>query len=171
LIEHQVQNAAVVINDPQTVAQLQSLPIGARKSVAIGGKSSRLTDGPIELEVELLSRSDGRFELEDRNSHLASMSGVHVDMGPCAVVRHAGVRILLTSRKTPPFDLGQLRSQGLEPEQLSVIGVKAAVAHRRAYDPIARASYWVATPGPCTSDLRSLPYRHVRRPIFPLDEI
>ena len=50
------------------------------------------------------------------------MSGVRIEMGPCAVVRHGGVTILLTAKKTPPFDLGQLRSQGIEPESLSVIG-------------------------------------------------
>jgi microcystin degradation protein MlrC len=95
---------------------------------------------------------------------------VHIDMGPCAVVRHDGARILLTSRKTPPFDLGQWRSQGIEPESLSVIGVKAAVAHRRAYDKIARYSYTVAIPGPCSSDLRTFPWKHIRRPVFPLDD-
>ena len=66
-------------------------------------------------------------------------------------------------------DLAQLRSQGIIPENLSLIGVKAAVAHRRAYDRIAAASYTVTTPGPCTSDLTQLPYRRVRRPVFPLD--
>ena len=124
---------------------------------------------PLELDVELASSSDGRFTLEDRQSHLASIHGCHIEMGPCATVRHGGVTILLTSRKTPPFDLGQFRSQGIEPEKLSTIGVKAAVAHRRAYDPIAGASFSVDTPGPCTSNLRSLPYQEVRRPIFPLD--
>ncbi|HZP85049.1 MAG TPA: MlrC C-terminal domain-containing protein, partial [Chthonomonadaceae bacterium] len=113
----------------------------------------------------------GKFTLEDRQSHLASMSGAQIDMGPCAVVRHRGVRILLTSHKTPPFDLGQWRSQGIVPETLSVIGVKAAVAHRRAYDPIAKASYWVDTPGPCSSNLRTLPFRRIRRPIYPLDTL
>jgi microcystin degradation protein MlrC len=107
--------------------------------------------------------------LEDANSHLASMCGSYFDMGPCAVVRHKGVTILLTSRKTPPFDLGQWRSQGIEPERLSVIGVKAAVAHRRVYDPIAGAQYTVATRGPCSSDLRQFPFRHVKRPVYPLD--
>jgi len=96
---------------------------------------------------------------------------VHIDMGPCAVVRSAGVTVLLTSKKTPPFDLGQLRSQGIEPEKLSVIGVKAAVAHRRAYDRVTKASFTVATPGPCSSNLHSFPYKYVRRPIDPLDEI
>jgi microcystin degradation protein MlrC len=135
----------------------------------IGGKGSRLDKGPLSLEVDLLWTSDGKFELEDKQSHLASMAGDHFDMGPCAVVRHRGITILLTSRKTPPFDLGQWRSQGIEPAKLSVIVVKAAVAHRRAYDPIATRMIWVDTPGPCTSNLRSLPYRHIHRPIFPLD--
>ncbi|MGE3315021.1 MAG: MlrC C-terminal domain-containing protein, partial [Planctomycetaceae bacterium] len=71
----------------------------------------------------------------------------------------------------PPFDLGQLRSQGIIPESLSAIGINAAVAHRRAYDPIVKGSYTVSTPGPCSSDIRSFPFRHVRRPIFPLDTI
>ncbi len=99
------------------------------------------------------------------------MCGDAFDMGPCAVVRHEGVTILLTTRKTPPFDLGQWRSQGIEPEKMSVIGVKAAVAHRRAYDRIASRMLWADTPGPCRSDLRKLPFKKVRRPVFPLDSV
>jgi microcystin degradation protein MlrC len=169
LVERGINGSAVIINDPAAVGALNDLPLGGTQRLPIGGKGSRFTDPPLPLDVKLISRSDGRFELEDRHSHLASMSGVHIDMGPCAVVRHGGVTILLTSKKTPPFDLGQLRSQGIAPESLSVIGIKAAVAHRRAYDPILRASFNVATPGPCSSDLKTFPYRSVRRPLFPLD--
>ncbi|HEV3302105.1 MAG TPA: M81 family metallopeptidase [Planctomycetaceae bacterium] len=171
LIENQIEGAAVILNDPAAVQSLADLSVGGSRKLCVGGKASRFTDPQLELDVTLVSRSDGRFELEDRESHLASMCGVHIDMGPCAVVRSAGVTVLLTSKKTPPFDLGQLRSQGIEPEKLSVIGVKAAVAHRRAYDRVTKASFTVATPGPCSSDLRSFPYKHVRRPIDPLDEI
>ncbi len=169
MLKHRLPNCAIAINDPQAVAQLDTLPIGTRITLPIGGKGSSLDAGPVPLEVELLSRRDGRFTLEDKQSHLASMCGDAFDMGPCAVVRHANVTILLTSRKTPPFDLGQWRSQGLEPRDFSFIGVKAAVAHRRAYDPIAARMLWVDTPGPCTSNLRSLPYQKIRRPVFPLD--
>ena len=171
LLRHRAANAAVIINDGAAVDALRGIPIGGSARLRIGGKGSALDDGPVALKATLLSRSNGRFTLEDRNSHLAAMQGVNVDMGSCAVVRVEGVTILLTSRKTPPFDLGQWRSQGIEPSSLSIIGVKAAVAHRRAYDAIAAASYWVRTPGPCASDLRMLPYRRVRRPIFPLDEV
>jgi microcystin degradation protein MlrC len=170
LVERRIQNAAICINDPAAVQRLTSLDIGAKVALPIGGRGSRIDAGPLTLEVELLRRGDGKFELEDKQSHLASMCGDRFDMGQCAVVRHGGLTILLTSRKTAPFDLGQWRSQGIEPKSLSVIAVKAAVAHRRAYDPIAARMLWVDTPGPCTGNLRSLPYRKIRRPIFPLDE-
>ncbi len=169
LIETRVESSVVVINDAEAVAQLADRPVGSHATLAIGGKGSRMSEGPVTLDVELERRTEGRFELEDRNSHLASMQGVHIDMGPCATVRHQGVRIVLTSRPTPPFDLGQLRSQGIEPEEANVIGVKAAVAHRRAYDPITAASYSVLTPGPCSSDLTVFPFEKIRRPVFPLD--
>jgi microcystin degradation protein MlrC len=171
LVRNDVAGGLAVINDPNSVEALVGLGLGGRRELAIGGKGSSLDAGPLTLEVELLSRSDGHFELEDLNSHLAASQGRNIDMGPSAVVRHRGVTILLTSRKTPPFDLGQLRSQGIEPTQYRVIGVKAAVAHRRAYDPIAGASFTVSTPGPCTSDPTRLPYSRIRRPIFPLDRL
>jgi microcystin degradation protein MlrC len=168
LLQHRVVGGAVIINDPATVATLADAPLGAKQRVTVGGRS-RFSEPPLEIEATLVSRSDGRFELADRHSHLASMSGVSIDMGPCAVLRCDGVTVLVTTRKTPPFDLAQLTSQGIEPEKLTAIGVKAAVAHRRAYDPIVKASFTVSTPGPCSSDLRSLPFVHVRRPVYPLD--
>ncbi len=171
LIQHSVPNAGVIVNDPEAVGALSDLPSGDRRTITIGGHSSALYGGNCTLEVELLSHSDGRFTLEDPHSHMASMLGSRVEMGPCAVVRHGGVRILLTSRPTAPFDLAQWRSQGIAPESLFAIGVKAAVAHRQAYNPIARASIYVSTPGPCTSDLCALPFRHIRRPIRPLYDL
>ena len=169
LLAHGISNSLVVINDPASVAALADVAVGGTRRLAIGGAGSKQDAGPVPLEATLLSRSDGSFALEDKQSHLASMTGTRFEMGPCAVVRSGGVTLLLTSRKTPPFDLGQLRSQGLEPREFAVIGVKAAVAHRRAYDPIARTSYWVDTPGPCSSDLTRFPWRRLRRPVWPLD--
>lgn len=169
LIEHRIGNAAICLADPAAVRAAAQAGPGARVRLSLGGKGSRFDAGPVELEVEILTVNDGRFELEDKQSHLASLCGDWFDMGLCAVVRWAGLTILLTSIKTPPFDLGQWRSQGIEPGELSVIVVKAAVAHRRAYDPIAGRMWWVDTPGPCGSNLRTFPYRRIRRPVYPLD--
>lgn len=183
LVDRGIENAAVAIDDAAAVARLQTASPGDRLVLELGGRGSPLSGGPLKLEVELVSHGSGRFQLEDPHSHLASMAGHAFDMGPCAVVRvvrraegvsplpgsRGGLRVLITSHKTPPFDLAQWRSQGIVPEQLDLIAVKAAVAHRKVYDPIARAHFTVETPGPCTSHLASFPWKHVRRPVFPLD--
>jgi microcystin degradation protein MlrC len=170
LIQRSEGSSCVVINDPDSVGRLQNLKLGGYAALSLGGKGFSRDPGPLGIWVELLGLSNGRFELEDVHSHLASMRGTHIDMGPSAVVRHGRVTILITSRATPPFDLGQLRSQGIEPKDFHFIGVKAAVGHKQAYDPITAASFSVSTPGPCSSDLPSLPYRLIRRPIHPLDK-
>lgn len=171
LIRHEIENAAVCLNDPAAVAKLAEHSIGERVTLALGGRGSDLDDGPLELAYELLGLYDGRFELEDKQSHLASVAGDRFDMGRCAVVRHHGITILLTSERTPPMDLGQWRCVGLAPESFALIGVKAAVAHRRAYDPITACNLTVATPGPCSSDLTTFPYQRLRRPVYPLDRV
>lgn len=169
LIHWRVPNCAVCIADAEAVAEVSKARKGDRLMLSIGGKGSRMDPGPVQIEVEVVSSGDGLFELEDPQSHLASMSGNRFDMGACAVVKHKDMTILLTSVKTPPFDLGQWRSQGIDPAEFSVIGVKAAVAHRRAYEPIAARLLSVNTAGPCSSDLSALPFGKVTRPVFPLD--
>lgn len=170
LLARGIQNAGVAIADAEAVRELQTLSPGQHKRVRIGGKSGVVGAQTLELDVELISRSSGRFTLEDAHSHMA-VNGMHWDMGPSALVRSQGVFILLSSVKMAPMDLAVWRSQGVNPEDLFVINVKAAVAHRQAYDPIAKASYFVNTPGPCANDVRMLPYARVRRPVYPLDEI
>ena len=170
LVDRQITNAGVIINDPQTVQVLSEHAPGAQITVDIGGKSGVIGAQPLPLHVELVRLSDGVFKLEDPHSHLAAV-GDTICMGPCALVKYDGIWILLTSRPTPPFDLAQWRSQGIQPEDLSVIAVKAAVAHRQAYDPISSASFTVDTPGPCPENPARLPYHHIRRPIFPLDPL
>lgn len=168
-LRHGVENCAVAIADPAAVAAMAGARPGEVRKLSIGGKGSAIAEGPVEAEARFISASDGEFALEDLNSHLAASQGSHFSMGPCVVVQVEGVTVLLSSRKTPPFDLGQLRSQGIQPEALKAIGVKAAVAHRRAYDKIAKGSFTVTTPGPCTSRITGLPYKRLRRPVFPLD--
>ena len=171
LLKYDVQGAGVAIADAESVSALANLPIGGRITLPIGGKGSPLDPGPVTIEVELVSRSDGVFELEDKHSHLVGSLGKIIHMGPSAVVKHRGLTILLTSKKLPPFDLGQWRSQGINPEELSMVGIKAAVGHRVAWGKIAAAEFTVNTSGPCTSDITRLPYTKLRRPVFPLDPL
>jgi len=170
-LQHRIDNSAVCLWDPDSVARLFQHTPGSIVALELGGRGSNFDKGPVKIDCELIRLSNGDFELEDKQSHLASVCGNRFDMGQCALIRHAGVTILLTSNRTPPMDLGQWRHLGVNPEELFFIGVKAAVAHRRAYDPIASANYLIETPGPCQSKISEFPYRHIRRPIYPLDPL
>jgi microcystin degradation protein MlrC len=171
LLRHKISNAAVCLFDPEAVAELQHHCVGEMVVLSIGGKSTTLDPGPLEVSAKLLRVCDGRFELEDKQSHLASAVGDRFDMGTCAIIDVSGVTILLTSNRTMPMDLGQWRSVGLPPEQFAIVGVKAAVAHRRAYEPIAAKLISVDTPGPCQSNLLTLSFKNLRRPAFPFDPV
>lgn len=157
-----------VLADPEAVAQCAAAGVGSSVSLMIGGKTDEHHGAPIPFSGRVVNLTDGSFELELKTSHLASMLGTHAEMGPCAVVRNEQATILLSSRKMPPMDLGQLHSQGIRPEDANYVVVKAAVSHRDAYGPIARASFNVDSAGLCTSNLPRLPYRKLKGKIIAL---
>ncbi|MGV8950714.1 MAG: M81 family metallopeptidase [Cypionkella sp.] len=157
------------IADPQSVAQCQTAGLGATVSLRIGAKTDAHHGTPVDFTGTVERLSDGHFGLENPKSHMASMSGTSFNMGRCAVVANHQAKILLSTRKTAPMDLGQYHSQDLRPEDTTYVVIKAAVSHRAAYDPITRASFYVDTPGLCTSDLRRLPYRNLTGKIISLE--
>lgn len=169
LLDYPGHPSGIILWDPDAVQALQPLPLGTSTTLPLGGKSGEIGARPLELEVELVSRSDGNYTLEDPQSHLGSSWGLYIKMGPCAVVRHRHCVILLTSIPSPPFDLAQWRSQGFDPETFHFINAKAAVAFRQAYEKIAKRIVYVDTTGPCTSNLHSLPFKNLKRPIWPFD--
>ncbi len=157
----------IAICDPHAVEAMARVAVDDQIRCAIGGRSHRGDEGPVERDWILLHRSDGTFMLEDPASPLAAFHGKLVRMGACVVLGHGQVRVLVTSRPTAPWDLGQWRSQGLSPEQARVIGVKSAAAHRAAYRGIACEFLSVHTPGPCPTDLTSIGYAKYRSPKIP----
>lgn len=152
------KNIVAVVNDPEAAAQCHASETGKTINLLIGAKTDEHHGKPMEFSGVVRHLSHGKFELENKQSHLASMMGTHIDMGPCAVLQNVQATVLLTSHKTPPMDLGQLHSQGISPENADFVIVKAAVSHKDAYDPIAAASYNVQSTGLCTSELTDLPY-------------
>jgi microcystin degradation protein MlrC len=166
-----------VLCDPAAVQQALRLAPREKARLALGGHSGPLAGALLELEVECIARGDGYFQLEDPHSHFAAGGDCAVHMGDSVLLSalpQRGTRnpahILVTTQRTCPFDLGQWHCMGARPEAFDIIIAKAAVGHRQVYEPIAFALLSVGTPGPCASDLRSLPFRHVVRPTFPLDD-
>jgi len=170
-IEHDIRGAGVILAASEAVAILQTHPAGDEVEITVGGKYPALSGPAVTLNAKILRHGDGTFDVEDKHSHMVSMRGTRIEMGASTLIESNGITLLLTTRATAPMDLGQWRYMGVNPEEFHWIGVKAAVAHRQAYDRITKRSYTVSTPGPCTSDLLSLPYKKIRRPVFPFDPL
>jgi microcystin degradation protein MlrC len=93
------------------------------------------------------------------------------DQGATAVIDlDGGNTLVLNSLRTPPFSLGQLTSLRIDPARQSILVVKAAVAYRAAYAPIAAKVIEVDTPGLTAIDPRRFTYHHRRLPMFPWEE-
>jgi microcystin degradation protein MlrC len=74
-------------------------------------------------------------------------------------------------RAVTQWDPELYRSVGLEPRDAQIVVVKSPAGFRAAYGPFAAEMLILDAPGACTPNLRSLPFRHVRRPLHPLDEV
>jgi microcystin degradation protein MlrC len=164
LLAQDVQEATVVIADAEATADASAAGVGAHVRLMVGGKTDRLHGDPVEVEGVVRLLCDGHWIHEGPEN-----AGVPAEMGPTAVLRCGGVNLVLTWRKSMPGDQQQLKAVGIDPLRQHIIVVKAAVRWKGGYGPIARHAVYADTPGLGSVDLRRFPYRHIRRPIFPLD--
>ncbi|MCA9987983.1 MAG: MlrC C-terminal domain-containing protein, partial [Anaerolineales bacterium] len=162
MLSHDVADGCIVLADPEAVAACQERGVGATLTLTVGAKADSWHGQPVPVTGVVQALSDGEFDCELADNHFAAFYGRRIAMGPCAWLRVGGVNILLTTRKTPPFDLGQLRHIGIEPETQKMIVIKSAVAYRAAYLPIAAGVIEMDTAGLCTADLSRFPYQHWR---------
>jgi microcystin degradation protein MlrC len=167
LIRQGAVGAVVVLHDPDAVEVARQAGPEGRFECAVGGRVDRLHGDPVWVRGIVRSLHDGTW-VEDQPRHGGRRFN---DQGPTAVVRIDGPNMLvLNSLRTPPFSLGQLTSLGIAPAQQSILVVKAAVAYKAAYGPIAARVIEVDTPGLTAIDPARFAFRHTRRPMFPLDD-
>ena len=164
ILRQGVREAAVVVADPEAVGVAFAAGVGGCFSGLVGGKTDRFHGEPVPVSGRVRLLGDGRFVY--RGSY---MTGQLREMGRTAVLDVAGNDLVLTERKTMPFDSEQLRSVGITPEHCRAIVVKSATAWRAAYEAMASAVLEVDAPGICTVHLDELPFRALTRPIYPLD--
>ncbi len=167
LLAEGVTGAALAsIKDPEAVDACVRAGVGAAVEVALGGKTDRLHGEPLPVRGAVRMLSDGRY-VNRGPMH----AGVEVDLGRTAVLVCDGVEVLVTERAETPIDLNVFRSHGIEPTARRVIGLKGKGHFRASFEPIAERVILVEGPGITGADLWRLPFRRVRRPIWPLDEI
>jgi len=165
LIRQQAHGAVSVIYDPEAAQACAQAGIGADVSLEVGGKTDDLHGEPVAIQGRVRTLSDGRFdEPEPRHG-----GATHWDQGLTAVVEVAGdTLVVLNSERTAPMSLHQLTSLGIRPERRRILVVKAAIAFRAAYEPIAGEIIEADTPGVTAVNPHRFEYHRVRRPLWPL---
>jgi microcystin degradation protein MlrC len=167
LLRQRATDAVVCLYAPDEVRECTRAGVGHEVRLAVGGKVDRLHGDPVPVRGRVRVLHDGTY-VEPQVRH----GGKRVNhMGPTALVEVEGRNLLvLTSLRHPPFSLGQLTCLGIRPELQRVLVVKAAIAYKAAYAPVAGTVIEVDTPGLTAVNPRRFAYRHVRRPLYPLDE-
>jgi microcystin degradation protein MlrC len=161
-----VDSGVGVLFAPDAVHECHGNGIGSRFARHVGGAVDRLHGDPVKVSGTVTGLFDGTWvETEARHGGRR-----HNDQGPTAVVRlDGGITLVLNSLQTPPFSLGQLTSVGIDPRAAHVIVVKAAVAYKAAYAPVATDIIEVDTPGVTAVNPARFAYHHIARPMYPLD--
>ncbi|RWL81968.1 MAG: hypothetical protein EOR67_28125 [Mesorhizobium sp.] len=121
------------------------------------------------MEAQIVSITDGRFRCYGP-SFLGG--GAWLSFGPSLTLRVGGIEVAVISRREQTVDLAQLISLGIDPFHCTTIALKSSHHFRAAFEPIARKVVSVDGGGMIGSAASSkVEYRHVRRPIWPLDNI
>jgi len=163
LLQQGVREAAVgMIWDPQAVAIATAAGAGARLPLRIGGKGGPMSGDPVDLDVEVLAcRSDARQR--------GFTPGGTDALGAAVAVRAQGIDIVLNSIRQQVFSPDCFTELGVDLTTKRLVVVKSTQHFRAGFDALAAVTLFADSPGTLQMDLGQLPYRHLPRPVWPLD--
>lgn len=169
LLEMGLENAAFgPLIDPEAAAKLHEHSPGETVTLAVGGKvDPAWGGGPLLLTGEIRHISVEGLLVGDG----PVIGGITFRFGKTAVLRVKGIDILIVTERGQAYDLQQFKAFGITPETLSVLGLKSQQHFRAAFEPIAAEVIVCDCGALATPNYKLRRYHHIRRPIWPLDEI
>ena len=171
LVKQKAEGWVVVIADPQAVGVAVKAGIGQPFDAMVGGKTDKLHGEPVHIRGRVKSLHDGKY-VETETRHGGQR---YLDQGLTAVIEAEGSTrdlpniVMLTTNRQTPFSLHQLISCGVYPQRQKMIVVKAAIAYRAAYEPIAGKIIEVDTGGVTAVNPKRFEWKRARRPLFGLE--
>jgi microcystin degradation protein MlrC len=151
--------------DPEAVGHAVRAGVGARLALTVGGKVDTFHGSPVQVSGRVRSIHEGDFVTSTPFNAGMQRRGTTV------VFVCEGVEIILTSNHAHSFEPNTFRSVGIEPTQRRILVAKSELQHRAGLAGVAKTFIDVDTPGLSTPVLSRLPYRKLRCPVFPLDEM
>lgn len=165
LLRHGAQDAVVItMPDKDAVQEAFRVGVGGQFDYPVGGKFDDKHGAPVRLRGRVKLLSDGTYVNRGPMS-----TGAKGRMGKTAVVVASGVEVILNEYRFQPLDPECARSVGIDPAHRKIVVVKSSVHYRAAYEPIAAEIIEVDGPGLASPNLDRFDFKHIRRPIYPLD--
>jgi microcystin degradation protein MlrC len=166
MIEAGVENACYgFIHDPEVATQSHRAGTGSRIQVRLGGKTDALHGEPIQGEAYVKVLSDGRFRYTT-----PMWAGLQADLGPMARLELGGIDVLVSSRRQQVLDDQVFLLHGIDVRRRRLVALKSSQHFRAGFRDLATEIIAADAPGATSLQIEKLPYRRIRRPIWPLDE-
>ncbi|HTP99380.1 MAG TPA: M81 family metallopeptidase [Casimicrobiaceae bacterium] len=159
--------ALAIFYDPRVAAQAHAAGVGATLQVAFNRDETHPLSGRFEADGVVMQLHDGRFI-----GRRGIAAGHAIALGPCARIRVGGIDVIVVSVRQQAKDPVFLEDIGVDIAALRSLVVKSRGHFRAAFDeffPDERIVE-VDVPGLTTPVLKNVPYEHLPRPIYPLDE-
>ncbi len=171
VLRQELDNAAFyAICDPEAAREAADAGVGGTVTLKLGGKVAMPAISQRSEPLDITARVKLVFDGVYRNRG-PMYRGVRNDTGLTVVLDTGKVEIVVVSRHQEPFDLNCLLSVGIDPLQKRYLVLKSRVHWRAGFSDIATAVIECTGVGVTTSDYGQLDFRHVRRPIYPLDPL
>jgi len=162
LLERGIGNACIgPLWDPVAARIAFDAGVGASLQLRIGGKIGPLSGMPLDLRVIVKAL---RPELM-----MTGLSNTPTAMGDSALVECNGVEILLCSLRNQAMGSDLFTNIGVDLSAKKLIVVKSSQHFYASFSKVAKKVIYVAAPGAVTVDLKTLPYKKIRRPKWPID--
>ena len=169
------QDCAVTIRDAEAVHAGIAAGVGAELSITVGGKIDQRFYQPLKVTGQVKSIDDGRYMIcgpthGGWGREVNKETFREANVGKRIVLRIGNKIDVICSQRQTGKDRDFFKSAGILLEEKQILVVKSNQAHRASFDPVVAGTIELDTPGVSTVNYASLPYRHLRRPIWPIDE-
>lgn len=155
-----------MVVDPEAALACTRAGVGGDLTIDLGHQLDPVWGKPIRVAGKVSILSDGRFKYTG-----GILGGTWATMGPSAVLQVRNLQVLIQSYPTYDWADEQYRSVGLYPRNAKFVGVKNMMNFRFGYRDLMKGFFVLNLPGPTPPDMRMLPFKRVKRPLYPLDEL
>jgi len=152
--------------DPALAAEAHRLGQGAEFTARFNRDETTTFSGPFAAPARVAALHDGVFV-----GRHGMAAGRTLDMGPAAAIAVGGITVVVTSHRHQALDPMFFESLGINIPALRSLVVKSRGHFRAGFDIFFSDDriIEVDVPGLSTPVLKNVPWRHVPRPIYPLD--